>query len=70
MPSANWYPDPQNHAQLRWWDGARWTMHVLDAPARRRLQPAAVVVIVLLGSLVVLGAGIVTLIMFMGAVVR
>ena len=45
-------------------------MHVLDAPARRRLQPAAVVVIVLLGSLVVLGAGIVTLIMFLGAVVR
>ena len=27
-----WYPDPHNAAQLRWWDGVRWTEHV--APTR------------------------------------
>ncbi|BDO41161.1 DUF4041 domain-containing protein [Cellulomonas sp. NTE-D12] len=24
----NWYPDPQNPALVRWWDGQRWTEHV------------------------------------------
>lgn len=24
----NWYPDPTGHADLRFWDGARWTQHV------------------------------------------
>ena len=23
-----WYPDPSGQAQLRWWDGVRWTEHV------------------------------------------
>ncbi|MEO7398705.1 MAG: phospholipid scramblase-related protein [Ilumatobacteraceae bacterium] len=35
MPSmsttpANWYPDPVNRHQLRYWDGAAWTDHVSD----------------------------------------
>lgn len=25
MPAADWYPDPDNAAQLRYWDGERWT---------------------------------------------
>jgi uncharacterized protein YxjI len=27
---ANWYPDPLNRHQLRYWDGAKWTEHVSD----------------------------------------
>ena len=23
--AANWYPDPQNPAQQRWWNGLQWT---------------------------------------------
>lgn len=29
---AGWYPNPQNPAQQRWWDGTQWTEHV-SAPA-------------------------------------
>lgn len=24
-PAPGWYPDPYRNAELRWWDGARWT---------------------------------------------
>lgn len=27
QPPAGWYPDPQNAAGQRYWDGARWTEH-------------------------------------------
>jgi hypothetical protein len=26
-PPPNWYPDPHDKAQLRWWDGSQWTEH-------------------------------------------
>lgn len=29
----NWYPDPNNPAFVRWWDGQRWTEHVHEAVA-------------------------------------
>jgi len=30
---ANWYPDPQDSSQLRYWDGLNWTEHVAPAGA-------------------------------------
>lgn len=27
MPPADWYPDPQDPGQLRYWDGQQWTEH-------------------------------------------
>jgi hypothetical protein len=27
---ANWYPDPTQRHQHRYWDGAKWTDHVSD----------------------------------------
>jgi hypothetical protein len=29
---AGWYPDPQDPATIRWWDGAQWTSHVQPRP--------------------------------------
>jgi hypothetical protein len=31
----NWYPDPAGSDRLRWWDGARWTDELADAPPSR-----------------------------------
>ncbi|UMG93562.1 DUF2510 domain-containing protein [Nocardioides sp. TF02-7] len=30
---ADWYADPHNPAQLRYWDGRRWTAHIAPRPA-------------------------------------
>lgn len=35
-PPANWYPDPGNYSQLRYWDGLQWTNHRHQA---RRTEP-------------------------------
>jgi hypothetical protein len=29
--SADWYPDPAGHHDVRYWDGSAWTDHVADA---------------------------------------
>jgi len=31
-PIAGWYPDPQDAAAWRWWDGADWTSDVVTRP--------------------------------------
>lgn len=33
MNPAGWYPDAQNPAFLRWWDGMQWTVHTQANPA-------------------------------------
>ena len=38
VPPANWYPDPENPGQQRYWDGTQWTDHRAPAAA-----PAAIV---------------------------
>lgn len=30
-PAPNWYPDPADPDQLRWWDGQAWTQHTQPA---------------------------------------
>jgi len=30
---ANWYPDPQNPIQLRYFDGNQWTQHTQPTPS-------------------------------------
>ena len=32
-PPAGWYRDPAGLADMRWWDGDRWTASVRPAPA-------------------------------------
>lgn len=38
-PPAAWYPDPHDTAQLRWWDGGRWTEHVEPRPTTAAVAP-------------------------------
>ncbi len=37
-PPADWYPDPENPSQLRYWDGTAWTEH--RAPVPQAPEPA------------------------------
>ena len=30
--APGWYADPDNAAQLRWWDGAQWTPQAMPVP--------------------------------------
>lgn len=32
-PVPDWYPDPANPTQLRWWDGQNWSKRTVPAPA-------------------------------------
>lgn len=38
---ADWYPDPENPAGLRYWDGIRWTEHRAPAPYAQPHEPEA-----------------------------
>ena len=37
-PPGNWYPDPHDASQLRYWDGQQWTEH--RAPVQQAAQPS------------------------------
>src|SRR4051812_39604123 len=38
-PVAAWYPDPSGHADLRWWDGTRWTPEVRSRAVAAPVAP-------------------------------
>jgi hypothetical protein len=42
QPSAGWYRDPSGAFPLRFWDGQRWTEHVVwpNRPAPSAIEPA------------------------------
>ncbi|WP_295034380.1 G5 domain-containing protein [uncultured Microbacterium sp.] len=39
-PAPAWYPDPENSAQLRWWNGTTWTADTTPVPAGSVPPPA------------------------------
>ncbi len=39
-PAAGWYPDPENRARLRWWDGLDWTDIRRAVPSNAELTRA------------------------------
>ena len=41
LPPAAWYQDPQNPAQLRWWDGSQWTENTSLPPSGDNPQAQA-----------------------------
>jgi hypothetical protein len=40
-PPAGWYQDPENAAQLRYWDGVEWTEHRAAPPQAAPVTPSA-----------------------------
>ena len=40
QPAVGWYPDPADASQIRYWDGASWTTHVLPATPAAPAAPA------------------------------
>lgn len=38
---ANWYPDPSDPLQWRWFDGTAWTEHVAPTTTSQAQQPQA-----------------------------
>lgn len=61
---AGWYPNPENAAQLRWWDGSAWTDHThplpnwqpgWEAPPRQKRRLWPFIVFPLLGLLILMG---------------
>ncbi|MER7796595.1 DUF2510 domain-containing protein [Microbacterium sp. NPDC096154] len=38
-PVAGWYPDPQDAAMLRWWDGAQWSAQTQPLPTEPPQTP-------------------------------
>lgn len=38
---ANWYADPEDENQLRYWDGTRWTEHRAPMPSAHQTAPDA-----------------------------
>ncbi|MCW2927581.1 MAG: hypothetical protein JWM86_1549 [Thermoleophilia bacterium] len=56
-PAAAWFPDPNDPAYLRWWDGVQWTDHrhpaappVAPVAAAQQQQPSIVVMPAMMGA--------------------
>lgn len=45
LPAAGWFPDPQDTARLRWWDGRTWgeSTRVLEREAQAPVLPVLAV---------------------------
>jgi len=79
LPAAGWYPNPENPSEMRWWDGAAWSVHTAPpaavtaaaAPRRALRIPAGTWIgasLALLVGLVAIPAGLGSFLIFVALI--
>ena len=59
--SAGWYPNPNEHGAMQYWDGQQWATPPTGKPSRKKrnliIAGAAIVVLGIAGAAVAIAAG-------------